>query len=162
MKVETNIKKTDIIYMQYYFIPRLKKNIFMYFVLFLLPILSSGDMIKEHGVFASIVSAFILVNIIFFTVYTVLILISSLFLTKARGDIGKQLIEVDDVYFSETTAGTQTKTKWIGIDKLFKSKRYIYVMISGFRAHIIPKRSFENDAQFESFWQLINKHYANK
>lgn len=161
MKVESNIKKIDIIYMQYYLMPRLKTNIVMYFVLFLLSAFSSIDLIKSNF-FIFVLSVFCVTSLWFLLFYTAIVFMQLLFLRKDKGCIGEQLIEVDDVYFSETTAGTQTKTKWIGIDKLFKSKRYIYVMISGFRVHIIPKRSFENDAQFEAFWQLINTHCASK
>lgn len=161
MKVETYIKKTDHIYTQYYLIPRLKINILTYLFFVLFFGFSSKELIDKAGILIFIFSVFISLTFIFFLFYTAIILIQTFFLTEAKGNIGKQLIEVDDTYFSATTAVGQTKIKWMGIHKLFKNKKHIYIVITGFRAYIIPKRSFSSEAQFDAFWELIKKHHEN-
>jgi hypothetical protein len=147
MQIHTEITRLDLLKMQIALFFKFKID-YITFILMLCFVLFSGIIIWILlGVISSILgfSIFIVIAIVFQMITA----------TAAKGFIGNHTFEITDSGFSEITEGTQTISSWDAIDKVYRTKQYIFVVISAYRVHIIPRRAFENNEEFEKFGTLI-------
>ena len=160
-KIKVQIKKMDIFKMQMYLLPRLKINYFWFF--FFIAIVGAGSYgaIERQGFliwfFVIIVfglTGFVLMSMLCNFMYCLLA-------SEKSGAIGEQLFELNESEFIETSTGTQTRTQWDSIVGFYKRKNYIYIQISGWRIHIIPKRDFINSKEFEDLGILLKQRIKN-
>lgn len=54
--------------------------------------------------------------------------------------------------FVEETAYNITDHKWAAVQKRGRSGRYIFIYIAAHMAHVIPKRAFHSDAEWDAFY----------
>jgi YcxB-like protein len=87
-----------------------------------------------------------------------LILLSTL-LRNRRGSPAAevQAYSVTDTGLSRQSATSETLLKWGGARSLHKNKSAIYVGVSATSYFVLPRRSFANDQEYESFWDSIQK-----
>jgi hypothetical protein len=85
-----------------------------------------------------------------------LILVSTL-LRNRRGSPAAevQTYSVTDTGLSRQSATSETLLKWGGARSLHKNKNAIYVGVSATSYFVLPRRSFANDQEYESFWDSI-------
>ena len=57
----------------------------------------------------------------------------------------------DDVITSEST-NYSTEIQWTSIQKLAKTRSYVFLFITQRRNLVIPKRAFDSDKAFNQFW----------
>ena len=79
-----------------------------------------------------------------------------------KGFLTTHNITISDNGFVEETAFNRTETKWEGIMKIAKSRRYIFVYLSQHGAHVIPRRAFANDSEWELLYQKLMTYTTQK
>lgn len=86
-------------------------------------------------------------------------LIAILFVVSEKtGGLGKYIFIIAEQGFHEKTEANETTQKWQGILSIIKSKSYIFIRINSYLFHVIPKRSFANEGEFEKFWEKANMY----
>lgn len=58
----------------------------------------------------------------------------------------------DDGLLDETAVGS-CFLRWRGFVRIHRSSRAIYILVSDYWGHIIPRRAFEDDASYDRFYQ---------
>ncbi len=69
--------------------------------------------------------------------------------------LGYHKFTLKDEGLLEETSGNTTLTKWAGIIRVLRMKNYIAIQNSPGTAHLIPKRAFISETEFESFYHDI-------
>lgn len=69
-------------------------------------------------------------------------------------DLNYTLTLTDEGIKRVSSSSTSTYN-WSNVKDIYNTKREIFVFVSDFQAIIIPKRAFENEADSESFYNLI-------
>lgn len=70
---------------------------------------------------------------------------------NGKGVLGEHTIEIEPKGLRETTDVNQNFHKWNGVQSIESDKKYIYVFIGNYMAHIIPKSAFKSDEEAEEF-----------
>jgi len=161
MEKEIIVKKSDLAVMQFLLIPRL--GFYYSFFGFLVVCAGAGGFSNaseigyEKWLAISITTALI-GFVIMLSIGTVIQLVTA---TAEKGFIGKTIFTCSDEGFREKTEGTETLTNWASIKAIYRTKSYTLVRINGYRIHIIPKREFESEDEFNSFSKAIYSFWAN-
>lgn len=92
--------------------------------------------------------------IIMLIISSIVILLNS---NKKSGVLGKHIYSLSEEGLHEVTIANESLNKWNGIESLTITKNYIIFKINGYLYHIIPKRDFANDAEFNNFWGKANE-----
>ncbi|HNP36949.1 MAG TPA: YcxB family protein [Woeseiaceae bacterium] len=71
------------------------------------------------------------------------------------GVLGKHTYTIEDVGFREQTAANDTLNYWPAIQKIDKTKFAITVQINAWLFHILPRRAFDGQEQFEAFYEAL-------
>ena len=80
-----------------------------------------------------------------------------------KGLLGKHKIIMNEKEVIESTDVGQSRTSWIGVDRVEQSDEHIFIYTTPHAAHLIPKRSFASGSAAESFWEAakLYKHAAS-
>lgn len=78
--------------------------------------------------------------------------------SEKKGVLGKHIFEIDADGFKEESPSSSTTTKWIGVDDIWVFRDVSYVMISGYRFHIIPSRAFDSVESYEEFAKQLQAY----
>jgi len=73
--------------------------------------------------------------------------------SKSNGVLGEHEYEITSDGLFERTAANEGVSRWSGIEEVRVCRSYALFRISGYLFHIIPKRSFESEQQFNEFVQ---------
>ncbi len=55
---------------------------------------------------------------------------------------------------------TDERFRWTAIERVLETENHLYFYIASARSHVIPRRAFASDAEFESFVALARKYQA--
>ena len=80
-----------------------------------------------------------------------------------RGQLGAHKVSLNEAGLVESTAVGESRTSWLGVDRVEHDQKYIYIYTAPHAALIIPKRAFNNLQEAESFYQLarVSKQSAS-
>lgn len=95
---------------------------------------------------------------VFYIFSTITVLSTS---TDSYGVLGKHKYEIQENGFTEATDVNETFSNWNGIHSLIKTNNYVYIKTAPLLAHVIPKRSFSNNSEFEQFYSMLKLGYEN-
>ncbi len=155
MEVNVNVNRLDLFKMQFILLFRIGANYVAFGIVFGLMAIATSSVLLKGEIIVWFFSFIILGTIVSAIMLLIGILIQTMTASAEKGFIGNTLFKIEESGFYEHTEGTETKTNWVSIAKLYKSKNYIYVRISAFRIHIVPKRAFSNENEFNEFYNLI-------
>jgi hypothetical protein len=94
-----------------------------------------------------------LIIVAFWAVITVLSMISR----KNKPMFCEKTITLgDDGYVAESQYG-KSETRWTMVQKLARTRRYIFIYLSQDNAVVIPRRAFENSTQWDTFYDLCKQ-----
>ena len=158
MVVQTKISRIDLLRMQLYLLFRISANFYFFLLLWTLMAFSTWSALEEHGVVAYLLTVTIIAIGAFFGAIVFCGILQLIFASEKHGFIGPHQFEIRPDGFSETTKGTTTVTNWAGVQRLFRFRSYLFLMISTFRVHIIPRRAFESEEAFQNFADSIESH----
>jgi hypothetical protein len=71
-----------------------------------------------------------------------------------RGQVGKHRLALSEDGIVESTAVSESRTSWAGVDRVEQNSDYIFIYTSAAAAHMIPKRAFRDLQEAEAFYQL--------
>ena len=71
-----------------------------------------------------------------------------------RGQLGRHKISLTEREIVETTDVGESRSDWLGVDRVEQNDNYIFVYTSPHGAHVIPKRAFSSAGEAASFYQL--------
>ncbi len=71
-----------------------------------------------------------------------------------RGQLGTHRIVVSEDGLIESTAVGESRTSWVGVDRIEQNPAYIFIYTSPSAAHLIPKRAFSDGQEAERFYQF--------
>jgi len=128
-----------------------------------------GINLNEHDSPLDAFSMFaILVTAAIFTAGALVFMLALVLLsTLARNRRGSPAAEVQayslmDAGLSRQSATSETLIKWGGARSLHKNKSAIYVGVSATSYFILPRRSFADDQEYESFRESIQRLAPHK
>jgi hypothetical protein len=162
MKIETHIRRKDLIFLNTYYFPR-AKWVWGYF--FFMLILISCIITYRNNVNIFSVQMFYIIKSSFWgalvttiIVYILCQILTLLSLGKKSGILGKHCYEVKKDGLLEITDVNESLHKWNGIKAVKKNNSYILVQINEYLFHLIPKRAFDDEQGYNEFYQtLINR-----
>jgi len=73
---------------------------------------------------------------------------------------GRRRASLTPAYFVISRRDSQTITRWQGVIEVCIQPSAIYVFVSSMQAHIIPRRAFADDSQFERFAQTAKDYHS--
>jgi hypothetical protein len=71
-----------------------------------------------------------------------------------RGQLGRHRMVLNEGGVAESTAVGESRTSWVGVDRIEQNPKYIFIYTSRAAAHIIPKRAFKDMREAEGFYQF--------
>ena len=166
MTISTNITRGDLMKLQLYMVPRLKGN-WIFFGLIVIAVLSwalyalpgplTGTKVIS-GILGGIGGALAgtAIGALFNIAY---VAVSS---TAAAGVLGAHQFEIQPEGLFERTAANESLYRWSGINSIRKSRSFIFVGITGYIFHIIPRRSFSDAVQFQQFFDELQSKWRGQ
>jgi hypothetical protein len=160
-QVEVEIRRSDIALFSLHLLPRDKSNwifVLVVGVLTFLFLAVTENLTTAHtfgiAIFASVCAGI--------TALLAAFVISLIFVTATAsenaGVLGTHTYSVEPDGLREVTKQNETLQKWTGIQTCGKSKRLIWLRITGHLFHIIPRQSFATSHDFNNFWELICRY----
>ena len=73
-----------------------------------------------------------------------------------KGLLGKHKIIMNEKEIVETSDVGESRTLWVGVDRVEQSDEHILIYTTPHAAHVIPKRAFANSKAAEHFWESAN------
>ena len=73
-----------------------------------------------------------------------------------KGLLGTHTLELTESGLVETTWVGESRSSWVGVDRVEQDESYIYIYMSAIVAHVVPKRAF-GAGQADAFSQLASK-----
>ena len=78
-----------------------------------------------------------------------------------RGQLGRHSLELSETGVRERTAVGESRTSWVGVDRVEEDPQYLYLYTSPVAAHVIPKRAFRDAAQAAEFSRRLHAGKAS-
>lgn len=156
MNVSTNLTRRDLLVVSFRMLFRVRAN--LYFMLVLgcgffgymwidEGFASTGDVLI--AAFASSVGA-VCGLLAGFVVSTVCLLLTA---DTKGGVLGMHDFSISPAGLEETTAMSTSRLAWAGIRNVMKVGGYLLIVINGHAVHVIPRRAFASQAQFDAFFE---------
>ena len=158
MEIETDLNRGDFLAQQLYLVPRLK---FTWIMLGSLWFLLSVTSIRRGNIAASplaLIASSLFIAFGFFLVFYLLYLVFAMFTARRNGIIGRYVYRIGETGFSVAAGDKENATPWHDIGRIARTKNALYVGISWHRYHIIPRRFFRDDAQYDACWRLLRQY----
>lgn len=162
MEIVAEITRWDLVRFNLYFLPRIRSNLIFYgivvlllFVIFVTSTPPERSLNWPMAVLVSL-SGGVMALAVCFVVSLIWIFLG---LRQNSGCLGEHYFKLTERGFHESTEFNETLHKWAGIQSVSKSNRFIFVRISNFLFHIIPRRAFGTEAEFEEFWTKLNLNW---
>lgn len=159
MHVDVNVTRSDLIWLNLSQCFRLRSNIYLFLTILILvtvfvwlsakPDPDGIDWIAlaiASGI-TTLVTCGILVAVSIFVV-----LLNS---TGRAGVLGKHSYTIEDAGLREATVANDSLHFWPAIAKVENRSRAILVQINAYLFHVLPRREFQSDDQFEAFYRSL-------
>ena len=79
--------------------------------------------------------------------------------TEKSGTLGTHTYSLSEQGLHETTNHNDALHKWTGIQSVEKSNSYIMIRINSYLFHIIPRRAFSSDKEYEEYWTKAHGYW---
>ncbi len=89
----------------------------------------------------------------FFAITVVLSMVSR----RNKTLLTEHAITLADGSFVEETAYNKTDCKWSGVQKLARTRSHIFIYIAQHMAHVIPRRVFRDNHEWDSFYEFCRQ-----
>lgn len=74
--------------------------------------------------------------------------------------IGPRRVGLSPQFLNNSSAYSQSVTRWIAIEKIVVSKDAVYIYISSVSSVVVPRRAFSSDEHFQSFVHTAQEFHA--
>ena len=76
---------------------------------------------------------------------------------KNKTVLTEHTIMLSEASFTEETPYNKTEQKWTIVQKLARTKGYIFIYVAQYTAHVVPRRAFRDDAEWEAFYEYCRQ-----
>ncbi|GGC64836.1 YcxB family protein [Undibacterium terreum] len=156
MDISVDLKKKDLVAVNFYMFPRLRGN-WVFFILLTAGIFAYIFFArKPRGAYDIATAAFsALAGGIAASVFTVVSnLLRTLFTVGKDSDVlGVHHYSISEQGLEERTTANETLHTWKSIQSITKLPGCILIRINSYLFHIVPRRAFATDEEFNSFYQ---------
>ncbi len=77
--------------------------------------------------------------------------------TVEAGVTGEHLFEITDQGFHEKTSQNDSLQLWKGMWTPLRSRNLILVRINAYLFHVLPRRAFRDDAEYDAWWNELQR-----
>ncbi len=77
--------------------------------------------------------------------------------TDKAGVTGEHQFEITELGFREKTSQNESVQAWAGLQKPIRSRRLILVRINAYLFHVLPRRAFADDTEYDAWWAELNR-----
>jgi hypothetical protein len=161
-KVTVNIRRSDLIKLSAYMLLRVRSNLIFALVIAagifvcLVATVRSTDMRSWLIITTASIAGGVAGLLASFLISLTWILISS---SEKNGTLGIHVFTLSKRGLHESTRATEGLQKWLGIQSMQKSGSFIYIRINSYLFHLIPRRAFATERDFEEFWQKAHGYW---
>lgn len=155
MQVSVDIRRSDLIKFNLFLLPRARGNLIFVAVLAIGMFIYTLVKVRPSGVadiaVAAVTSTLSGVGALLagFAVSLAYILLTS---STINGVLGEHTYQITPEGLRESTSSNEGLQKWVGVHAVDKSSGFIFIRISGYLFHLIPRRAFGSQQEFESFF----------
>jgi hypothetical protein len=150
----------DIMAFCFYHYPRSPVVIGFYGVCFAIISLSVFRALPKHSDAVTKVITFAILDLIGFSVLAAVFALSvvlSLGSRKNKTILTEHTIILAEESFTEETPYNKTEQKWTIVQKLARTKSYIFIYVAQYMAHVVPRRAFRDDAEWDAFYEYCRQ-----
>ena len=144
----------------FYHYPRAPVTIGSYGILFaVLSFIIFQALPKEGNVVTKILVFAVMEFIAFSGLVVVLALSVVLSMVSSRNKtfVTEHTIVLEEDIFTEETVYNKTEWKWTSVQKLARTRRYIFIYVAQSMAHVVPRRAFRDDAEWNAFYDYCRQ-----
>jgi hypothetical protein len=80
--------------------------------------------------------------------------------TELRRRMGPVRVTIDAATITEEIPHSLSRTDWCAVERIEARPEYCFLFLSQLRAHIVPRRAFDRDEEFEAFCEQAKAHLA--
>jgi hypothetical protein len=73
---------------------------------------------------------------------------------RNRGTLGPHKMVLEERGLFDSTDVSESRTSWIGIERVEENERYIFLYKSALTAYVVPKRAFNDQRQAQQFFSV--------
>jgi hypothetical protein len=78
---------------------------------------------------------------------------------RNRAMLGARRLRISRVGLSDSSELLKTSAKWAAVERIETNAGYAYLYIGAAQAYVIPRRAFNDDAQFLAFVELARRYW---
>ncbi len=86
--------------------------------------------------------------------------------SSEKSGLGRHTFQIERDIFRATNELGENAIKWKGVDRVRKTKNYIYVRLNYYMYFLLPRRCFEHQNEFDNFYLLLmertNEHQSER
>ena len=154
----------------FYHYPRSPVVIGSYGLAFALITFSAFQALPKHRDVVTKVITFAVVELIALSLLAAVLALSvvlSMASRKNKTVLTEHTILLAEESFTEETPYNKTEQKWTIVQKLARTRSYIFIYVAQYSAHIVPRRAFRDDAEWDAFYEYCRQrtqaaHIARK
>ena len=76
---------------------------------------------------------------------------------KNKTFLTEHTIILGEESFTEETPYNKTEQKWTIVQKLARTKSYLFIYVAQYMAHVVPRRAFRDDAEWDAFYEYCRQ-----
>ncbi len=163
MKLEYEINRKDFFLFQVYSNFRLKviQGFYVFIGIFALISLYLSPPDIEYSFTLYTIFFLVFCYGLVFGMTLLLILLITIFF-KGKGTLGKHSLEIIDGNLVETTSVNQSSHKMSELHAVKSTKNYLYIFITAFAAHIVPKNEIKDPSLLLDFEKALKETIEHK
>ncbi len=163
MQIVTDIRRSDLVRLNLYFLFRSRANWLMAVIValasFAYAVYTAVETTRNAPVYIALyaIGAVLLgIGSMLFEFIAVIpvVLMSA---TGKSGVLGRHVYTIGPDGLHESTDVNEGLHKWSGVHAVGRSADLIVVRINGYLFHVFPRRSFGSEQEFESCWEMIRR-----
>ena len=79
--------------------------------------------------------------------------------TAKTGVLGRHDFEIREDGLFESTPANEQLNRWAGITAVERTAAFIYVGINAYLFHVIPRRSFASQSEYDAFFEALRSRW---
>ena len=166
MQVKLNVTRRDIAWFNISKLFRIKTNLTVFaFALLIATIASWRGSVSDGGeiVWPALVIGSLFGGVIGFAAIFLFSLVFVLIGSNAKsGVLGEHTYTIEETGLREQTQANDTLNFWPAIEKIEKSRTAILVQINAWMFHVLPRRAFNSDVEFDAFFDALKARCQSK
>ena len=150
----------DILAFCFYHYPRSPVVIGSYMVSFAMISFVTFQSLPKDGSIAAKVIVFVMFEIVAFGILAVVFGFSTIVGMISRRNktlLTERTIALGEDGFISETPHSRSEMKWSIVQKLARTRSYIFIYVAQHSAHIVPRRAFQDAGEWDTFYEFCKR-----